>query len=406
MLAAGRRRPAGGGGFPAVQQHRKPGRRCRRLQGRRRLDHRGLVEFAGAHLRDGAQGKSRRPLLLCLRHRLRSRRRMDGPSLHVHPRQGIHHPRHQRLPGARLRPHRLLRGRYRRAARLDRAAYGIERPGAAASAARRQSAGSSFSASRNAAPVRPPCGAQCSARQAKADEATAPHQSGGDARAGLFKPQRHRPAVRGRRRRISHQHEPHQPREDARARGDDPRRRRPNGTGRSASWSILQGPKLRLGSFQNDSAEIDSGQDFCSRRRSGAGRCHARSSAASGNLRRDQARRHAADRRRQTAPRRYRRRTAAHRRPRQGRRQNLEPQGRQPARYRHPGRGAGGKGYRRSRSRARCRHRLGGAVVHPAAGGYRRSQEDHPRPRGGDGQDREAAGGVPARRIFSISPTR
>ena len=49
--------------------------------------------------------------------------------------------RHRRLPGARLRPHRLLRGRYRRAALLDRAAHRIDRAGAAAPAAAGQSAG-------------------------------------------------------------------------------------------------------------------------------------------------------------------------------------------------------------------------------------------------------------------------
>src|SRR3954467_4949433 len=48
---------------------------------------------------------------------------MVRPSLHVHPRQGIHHPRDPGLPGARLRPHRLLRGRHRRTARLDGAAH-------------------------------------------------------------------------------------------------------------------------------------------------------------------------------------------------------------------------------------------------------------------------------------------
>src|SRR6516165_11307334 len=40
--------------------------------------------------------------LLCLRHRLRSRRRMDGTGRYVHSRPGVHHPRHRRLPGPRL----------------------------------------------------------------------------------------------------------------------------------------------------------------------------------------------------------------------------------------------------------------------------------------------------------------
>src|SRR5205814_8935351 len=46
-----------------------------------------------------------------------------GTSVHVLTRPGVHHPRDRGLPGARLRPHRLLRGRHRRAARLDGAAH-------------------------------------------------------------------------------------------------------------------------------------------------------------------------------------------------------------------------------------------------------------------------------------------
>ena len=76
----------------------------------------------------------------------------------------------------------------------------------------------------------------------------------------------------------------------------------------------------------------------------------------------------------------------------------VRPQGRQPAAHHHPVLGADRQGHFRSRSRARCRHRLGGAVLHPAAGGHRGSQEDHARARRGHGQDREAAGGAPSRR--------
>ena len=130
----------------------EPRGRRRRLQGRRRLDHGRLVEFAVAHLRDRAQGQSRRPLLLCLRHRLRSRRRMDGTGLYVHPRQGIHHPRRRRLSGARLRPHRLFRSGYRRAGGLDRAAHRIERAVAAAPVAGRQPAHPAPAGRRCAAP--------------------------------------------------------------------------------------------------------------------------------------------------------------------------------------------------------------------------------------------------------------
>ena len=44
------------------------------------------------------------------------------------------------------------------------------------------------------------------------------------------------------------------------------------------------------------------------------------------------------------------------------------------------------------------RHRLGGALLHPAAGGHRRGQENHARPRRGHGQDRKAASGASAHR--------
>src|SRR3954462_13066463 len=47
---------------------------------------------------------------------------MVGTGFHVHARQGVHHPRYRGLPCPRLRPRRLFRGRYRRAAFLDGAA--------------------------------------------------------------------------------------------------------------------------------------------------------------------------------------------------------------------------------------------------------------------------------------------
>ena len=116
-----------GGGFPSLQQHLEPGRHCARLQGCRGLDHRGLVERLLADLRDAAARHAGRAVLLYLCARLRPRRRMVGTGLHVFARQGIHHQGHRELPGARLRPHRLLRGRHRRAARLDRATDRIQR---------------------------------------------------------------------------------------------------------------------------------------------------------------------------------------------------------------------------------------------------------------------------------------
>src|SRR6195952_4753459 len=46
---------------------------------------------------------------------------MVGAGVHVLARQGIHHQGDRKLLGARLRPHRVLRGRYRRTASMDRA---------------------------------------------------------------------------------------------------------------------------------------------------------------------------------------------------------------------------------------------------------------------------------------------
>src|SRR6516225_7116188 len=53
---------------------------------------------------------------------------MVRPGVHVHAGKGVHHPRYGRLPRARLRSHRLFRGRYRRPAVLDRPAHRIGRP--------------------------------------------------------------------------------------------------------------------------------------------------------------------------------------------------------------------------------------------------------------------------------------
>src|SRR5438552_2387100 len=60
---------------------------------------------------------------------------MVGTGLYVHARQGVHHPRHRGLPGARLRPDWLLRSRYRRAAVMDGAAHRIRRGHTAAAVA-------------------------------------------------------------------------------------------------------------------------------------------------------------------------------------------------------------------------------------------------------------------------------
>ena len=95
----------------------------------------GWWNVSSRSLRDPAARHAGRTVLLHLRARLRPRRRVVGTGLHVLARQGIHHQGHRELPGARFRPHRLLRGRHRRAARLDRATDRIQRTAAGAAGA-------------------------------------------------------------------------------------------------------------------------------------------------------------------------------------------------------------------------------------------------------------------------------
>ena len=81
-----------------------------------------------------------------------------------------------------------------------------------------------------------------------------------------------------------------------------------------------------------------------------------------------------------------------------GRRQDLEPQGRQPARHRDPGRGHDREGPHRPRSRDRRRRRLDRHVLRAAAGGRGRGAQDGARARAHHDEAREAAGDQPARR--------
>ena len=62
----------------------------------------GWWNLSAALLRDAAARHSGRTLLLHLCDRLRPRRRMVGPGLHVHAREGVHHQGHRGLPRARL----------------------------------------------------------------------------------------------------------------------------------------------------------------------------------------------------------------------------------------------------------------------------------------------------------------
>ena len=72
--------------------------------------------------------------------------------------------------------------------------------------------------------------------RSKPNETAAPHQDRRDARSGLVGSGHDRAPVRGRRRRVPHQHEPHLARRDAQAACGDPRGGEGIRAGRSAFW--------------------------------------------------------------------------------------------------------------------------------------------------------------------------
>jgi len=115
----------------------------------------------------------------------------------------VHHSRHRGLLGARLRPHGLLRGRHRRSAVMDRSAHRIGRPDPDAAPCSRR-----FRCCRRR---RPPAG-RVSRRprpEAEINATSASDQDRRHPRPCILRPERDRQAVRGRRRRVPHQHEPH-----------------------------------------------------------------------------------------------------------------------------------------------------------------------------------------------------
>ena len=160
----------------------------------------------------------------------------------------------------------------------------------------------------------------------------------------------------------------------------------------------LQGPKLRLGSFTDGATQLQQRPKLCARFGQGPRRQQPRASAASGNSRGTAARPCAVARRRQGAADRGGNLARARGDACGDRRQDVGPQGRQPARHRPAGLGDDAKGPRRSRGRARHRRRLDRAFLRAARRRRQRGQEDDPRPRRCDGQDRKAAGDRPARR--------
>ena len=146
-------------------------------------------------------------------------------------------------------------------------------------------------------------------------------------------------AVRGRRRRVPDQHEPHPARQHAGARRRDPQGREglrsaDRHPGRPARAEAA-GRRLR-----RRLRHARQWSHLHVRRRSHARRRHARAPAASGNLRGRAGRPYAAARRRQDPPGRHRSQQAEDRGAGPGRRQALQPQGREPARLHHPVLGA------------------------------------------------------------------
>src|SRR3954464_4819038 len=176
---------------------------------------------------------------------------MVRPSLYVHTRQGIHHQGHPGLPGARLRPHRLFRSRYRRAALLDGATHRHRGRAAAAPA----DAGHA-----NAADAGPPIAVAIAARSREMRRmrrtkivATLGPASGSpemisrlfQAGADVF--------------RINMSHTPHDRMRElvAAIRKVEKDHSRPIGI-----LVDLQGPKLRVGAFAGGSAMLDNGASF------------------------------------------------------------------------------------------------------------------------------------------------
>ena len=160
----------------------------------------------------------------------------------------------------------------------------------------------------------------------------------------------------------------------------------------------LQGPKLRVGTFGGDAAMLKEGSRFVLDSNDERRRREARLPAPSRDPRLARAGPQRPRRRRQAETRGRGGEARARRHAGRGRRQDLEPQGRQPARHRDPGRGHDREGPHRPRSRDRRRRRLDRHVLRPAAGGRGGGAQDGARARAHHDEAREAAGDQPARR--------
>src|SRR5215469_6248707 len=176
---------------------------------------------------------------------------MVRPSLHVYTRQGVHHPGHRELSRPRLRPGRLFRGRYRRAADLDGATDRGGRSGPPAESAR-QSPWAARHAVAAVAASDWKSGAMRRQRRTKIVATLGPASSGRAAITALF-------TAGADVFRINMSHTPHdRMRELVRIIRDiEQEYGRP-----IAALVDLQGPKLRIGTFKDDAVALVPGADF------------------------------------------------------------------------------------------------------------------------------------------------
>src|SRR6185437_14538871 len=186
---------------------------------------------------------------------------MVGTGLHVFARQGIHHQGYRELPGARLRPHRVLRGRHRRTASVDRATDRSQRATRTARAGNsgnsgtgrpRRGSGSVSSAERTGSATSHGAQAMRRLRRIKILATLGPASSDSamirklfEAGADVF--------------RINMSHTPHDKMRElvATIRNVESSYGRPIGI-----LVDLQGPKLRLGAFAEGSTQLKNGQSF------------------------------------------------------------------------------------------------------------------------------------------------
>src|SRR5690348_16649977 len=209
-----------------------------------------MVERRVAFLRNLAARRPRCALLLYLCRRLRPRRRMVRQGLYVLARKGVHHPRNRQLSRARLRSHRFFRGRHGRAAVLDRSVDRHRRTGSGAavgatSASWKFPTADDIASGRRGETMR-------RLRRAKIVATLGPASSSADMIGQLFNA-----GVDVFRINMSHTSQDRMRELVGMIRSVERESGRPIGV-----LIDLQGPKLRLGTFDGGSAMVKSGDTF------------------------------------------------------------------------------------------------------------------------------------------------